>query len=281
MNEAADHYLDKRTCLRRAGDLISTKSLTSLRYAALELRFCIEAIAYEKLRTYRDRIPPSVLAKWQPPQFMKALAQIEPGSDEDFTLSIGLEPAPGVQPKQMRVLGQHRTFRRGWLSKAYNTLGSVLHVPQPHHAAPPLVRADALREKLKPIHAELDRVCASTVDAALAPVLSFDCPACGLPIVVNQEGAIASGVVECLNIDCAYRFAVDAGEDGEPKFLPLSTDFACLRCQATIHLQNRHAHLGKEFSCSKCGAAHVVAACRYSLRDSPQPESPPPPSPAQ
>jgi hypothetical protein len=49
--------LDKRACLECAKELIREGSVQSLRYAALELRFCMEIITYEKLRASASHIP--------------------------------------------------------------------------------------------------------------------------------------------------------------------------------------------------------------------------------
>jgi hypothetical protein len=48
---------DKWSCLERARNLLSVAGDDSLRYACLELRFCIEAITYEKLDTYSSYVP--------------------------------------------------------------------------------------------------------------------------------------------------------------------------------------------------------------------------------
>lgn len=52
--------LDKHSCLARATALLAAPTHENLRYAALELRLCIEAITYEKLRTYSNMVPLSV-----------------------------------------------------------------------------------------------------------------------------------------------------------------------------------------------------------------------------
>lgn len=109
----------KESCLNRAKKLLEDKDDSDLRYVCLELRFCIESITYEKLKTYIKRLPFSVIEKWQPPQAMKALRELEPLADEDFELFISPESSPGVPTGEWVCLGHHKTFKLSWLRKTY------------------------------------------------------------------------------------------------------------------------------------------------------------------
>jgi hypothetical protein len=53
-------YLDAAHRLPESGDS------ASLRYACLELRMCIEALAYDRLQAYLPEVPNSVMKKWTP-----------------------------------------------------------------------------------------------------------------------------------------------------------------------------------------------------------------------
>ena len=64
---------DKWSCLERARRLLIVAGDESLRYACLELRFCIEAIVYAKLDAYSSYVPAVVFEKWQPNHAMKML----------------------------------------------------------------------------------------------------------------------------------------------------------------------------------------------------------------
>lgn len=94
---------NKENCLNRARKLLENEDDTILRYVCLELRFCIESITYEKLKTYIKRLPFSIIEKWQPPQAIKALRELEPLADEDFELFIFPESSSGV-PHWRRLL---------------------------------------------------------------------------------------------------------------------------------------------------------------------------------
>lgn len=55
--------LNKLDCLARAKALLASGDAASLRYTCLELRFCMEAVTYDKLSAYAPRLPPNILKK--------------------------------------------------------------------------------------------------------------------------------------------------------------------------------------------------------------------------
>src|SRR5688500_4185803 len=116
MSEA---YPNKFDYLDRAKTLLAAGDATSLRYACLELRSCIEAVTYEKLRAYAPRVPPSLLndvSKWQPPRLVRLLLQLEGEADQEYSVYIGRTGS--TQP--MQFLGEHRTFAVRWIRDHYH-----------------------------------------------------------------------------------------------------------------------------------------------------------------
>jgi hypothetical protein len=177
---------DKRACLSRAEHLLKKNDEDLLRYVCLELRLCLEAIAYEKLRTYATRLPDAILNTWQPPQAIRALLEFEPLADQDFVLRISPESEPGVPTGEWTTLGTHRTVPLSLLRKSYNKLGHYLHVPQPGSDRCTKSLGPS-REKLEQIVAELKPVIKSTFDFSLAAVLDFECPVCHQPSFANLD----------------------------------------------------------------------------------------------
>jgi len=131
---------NKRQCLDRAQNMLSKEDDSFLRYACLELRFCMEAITYEKLNAYSSYVPAKVFNKWQPAHALKVLLQFEPNADENFTMYVSPESSPGVPTGKRTNFGEHRTFKLNWLKKNYNKLGSYLHMPK---------NLDSLKENIK------------------------------------------------------------------------------------------------------------------------------------
>ena len=83
--------INKYDCLARAKALLAAGDAASLRYACLELRSCMEAVTYEKIREYGRRFPRSVIddfSKWQPRVLVKILLSLEEGADQDYKVAI-------------------------------------------------------------------------------------------------------------------------------------------------------------------------------------------------
>lgn len=100
-----------------------------LRYAALELRFAIEAIAYDKAQAYQKELPPKEYATWQPRKLMKVLIEIDPNADKASAISFGIEEEYGKPAKEMRFLGKEDPLTLANIKKHYDALGSYLHMP--------------------------------------------------------------------------------------------------------------------------------------------------------
>src|SRR5438105_3580102 len=90
-------HLDKAKCLLEAG------GDDDLRYAALEMRYCIEHLFYKVIPQYKDELPDDVLAGniWKPGDIIAMISEIDPGVVHDRRLRMGSQPAPGVPATTM------------------------------------------------------------------------------------------------------------------------------------------------------------------------------------
>ena len=246
--------LDADECLSRAKVLIEESRPEALRYAALELRFAIEAITYAKLQSYSARLPQSVIAKWQPPQAMIALLEVEPMADQSYTIRMGVEESFGEGSSQMQTWGRHEALDCKWLSKHYNKLGNLLHAPALNSKRP--LQDGEVTKYLRDILVRLQKVVdAPILGGSLASVATFPCEVCGETIIRNWEGAIASQKAECLNPNCRAEYA--ALVNGEKlEFRLEATEFQCLKCGTRNTIENRHLIIGTEFRCSSCKVLH-------------------------
>jgi hypothetical protein len=179
----------KTSCFNRAKALLAEEDDSLLRYICLELRFCLEAITYDKLRTYIKRIPEEVLETWQPPQAMRALLEFEPDADQDFSIRISPETKSGVPTGEWTHLGVHHIFKLSWLRKTYNKLGNFLHVPTPRvqRGASQQQSPAQLRKAIEEIIAELEPIVASSLDSSLAMVVEFQCSVCNNKVFRNLD----------------------------------------------------------------------------------------------
>jgi hypothetical protein len=262
--------MSKHDHIQRARHFIEAGGDAELRYAALELRLAIESIVYEKLRLYAPRLPATVLDKWQPPQAMKALVQLEPRASREFRLRIAAEPAPGVAGTEWHYLGEHRTFEPGWLRANYHKLGSFLHAASPRQNASSVDGdPNKLRSTMLSILQEIERVAASQIDGTLAAVIEFQCAACDRMVFCNEEGTRETGRATCLDASCAAEHHARFAEDGSVTFYLDATEFECVSCKHPTPIENRKLSVGYEFKCEACEAPHVFVQLQwgFALRD--------------
>jgi transcription elongation factor Elf1 len=219
----------------------------------------MEAVAYDKLRNYSKRLPQGVLDKWQPPQAVKALLELEPDADQDFELKMSPESEPGVPTGEWVNLGSHKSLKLDWLRKHYNKLGNLLHVPQPNAKASSLqLSANELRKYLESIISEMESAVASTMDASLAMVVTFRCSVCGETVAANLSGVQKTRRAVCLNPQCGAEFSAIQNQDGELSFRLVATYFKCIKCDQEIPVENRKLAMGYRFKCATCGEEHEI-----------------------
>jgi hypothetical protein len=251
--------LDKHSCMTRAKALLSAPTAENLRYAALELRLCMEAITYEKLRSVAERIPESVLRTWQPPQAVKAMLEYEPDADRSYTLSIGAEEAYGVPPKVMQVMGTHNTLPLSWLRKYYNKLGGFLHLPSPGSRQSP--SPEKVAAELLQIVADLEAPLASTIGGTFGKVYTFSCARCESVVVKNAAAVQRSRKATCLNPQCGAEYFATFAPDNSVSFELMVTRFPCAdkSCSGVAEVENRRLDVGVEFVCPKCKLKQTIA----------------------
>ena len=71
-----------RGCLIRASAMLPSNSEETLRYAALELRQCLECLIYERAWCYKSVLSNDDLKEWQPSRLIKRLLEIAPYADK-------------------------------------------------------------------------------------------------------------------------------------------------------------------------------------------------------
>ena len=251
----------KHACYNRAKSLLNTGDDLQLRYVCLELRFCLEAITYDKLEVYKSRLPPSLLSTWQPPQALKVLERLEPSSTEDFTLYFGREDTPGQPASEVTYIGTHKFLDLRWLRKTYNKLGHYLHVPTPSAK-----RRQPLRSDLEKILQTLEPIVQSSLDATIAEVVSFDCFKCKKKVSANKKVLKTNSEVECLNQNCRAIHQVREQDDGEFFFSLKVIKVSCNECSNTIEIEPRLLKAGCSVQCTSCKQKYEVFKVDYTLK---------------
>ena len=249
--------IEKRSCLARAKQLLTSSEPETIRYAALELRLCMEALTYEKLRAFSSMIPESVLATWQPPQAVKTLLEFEPRADKSFVLAAGKEEHYGQPSKEMQYVGEHKALAYRWLRKHYNKVGNLLHVPAANSG--PAEDPNTHMAYLNAVVADLDEALSGNIyGGSIREVFRFECAVCNQPVVCNAETTSKTNRAVCLNPQCGAEYFATVAPDGLPGFQLKVTKFDCISCKALIPVENRKLDIGVKFECASCGQRHSI-----------------------
>lgn len=251
--------LDKRSCMARAQTLLTSPTPENLRYAALELRLCIEALTYEKLRSFSSLVPEEILKTWQPPQAVKALLEFEPLADQTFTIFAGVEEEYGKPASTMQFVGKHTSLRLNWLRKHYHKLGNLLHAPAAGAKSEPTNTQVA--EYLAEVVADLEAPLSSNITGgSIREVFSFNCTKCQNLVVCNTQAVRKSRRAVCLNPQCKAEYFASISEEGSATFELMVTTFECTKegCDGKLSIENRKLDIGVEFSCPVCGLKHTI-----------------------
>lgn len=251
---------NRRQHLRRAQELLQTGQSENLKYAALELRLCLEAMTYDKLRSFEKYLSKSILERnWQPPQLLKAMTQLDGNADQSVSLYMGPPYVEGVKPKddEYQLVGEHKAFGHRWLSKNYNKLGSLLHVQSSSGNG-----GDECREYLLALAAEIEEAqTGALLGMWFNQVISFRCDLCQEVCTVSAYYARTMRRATCLNERCQLEY--EASWEGEQITLtPLIAKIQCKGCGESIPVQQRHLAEGLTVACPACRSDHIFR-CRW------------------
>jgi hypothetical protein len=240
-----------------------------LRHAALELRRCIEAVVYEKLSAYRDRLPAGA-RRWQAPQAFKALIAIEPEAAHSTTIGFAWQKEEGVPATgPFHLLGVDRRPDVGWLTKTYNKLGNLLHAEFPFGPTSLSSRPDEASVFLTDTIAVLEPLVEASLTTSLAVTVTFDCSVCGSVVVASRAGVESNHFAVCLNPECEARYEAQDGESGL-SFVLEKYEGKCPTCGEPMVVPTCKIRAGYELTCVVCQAKTVIGFC---LLREPQPTS--------
>ncbi|MEZ8241946.1 hypothetical protein AB6C73_26215 [Vibrio splendidus] len=216
----------KEACLKRAINLIEKADDASLRYACLELRQCIESIAYDKLKMYKKFVPESEFSRWQPKRVFDFLEEIEPKSTKNYEFSV-IEQEHDHSLGKTIFSGTHRTLTSKHTKKIYNKLGSYLHCPTLLQQHDYFDKCKKLASELSKIVDELSPIVASTFDTNVGKFYSFRCESCAETIYHRVHGLNVGKHVRCLKSECGMLYVVKEVNGVEVDFKPLQAKIPC------------------------------------------------------
>ena len=227
-------------------------------YAALELRFCMEAVAYRQLSTYNEQIRSQLSKEWNPSRIIRTLALFDELSDQtaefsiavdppaDLTERLGDEPNSWVQGLEFLVIGN--AYRIPWkqFGRVYSTLGSFLHLDKTANNLYPKL------EKLEKVFAILDQVADSTLIAGLNNIAATECQ-CGSTLVIGPIHQRGESQINCANKACN---AVYTANPNVPNVIsPVPGQMLTCPCGANVPFE-RTRMLG----------VHICPSCHMPVR---------------
>lgn len=259
-----------RQSLERARALLEGGDPDSLRYAALELRLCMEALTYDRAQAYKKEIPPEEWGKWQPRQLMKLLLEIDPDVDRSYSLSVGEEPHPGAKPEKMHAMGTETVFGLADLKKSYDAIGSMLHMPtmqQVEQGEGPNI--EKIRVRCQSAFEDLTIALASPIwNFTVGNFASCQCANCGEMVRRRiPRRQVAQLRAKCFH--CEANYNVHSRDDGSIIFEPRmrSVDCPTEGCDTRLELWEHEIKVGAHWRCRTCAMLFQIALGVVAMED--------------
>lgn len=250
-----------RRSLQRAKAELGSADADRLRYAALELRFTMEAVTYDRAQAYRAEIPPDEHGTWQPRRVLQLLTEIDPHAALTSTISIGLEKVPGQPAEKMEVLGTDVPLTMADLKKHYDALGSHLHIPTLDKIDDPAAHdPERLRKRCGACVAVLDKVLSSPVwNCTVGSFSEMPCERCGKP--VRKRLPPEDKPVEANCFECRAGYVVEAKGDRVVVWTPKVEKMPCptAGCPETLTVWHDEIKPGSYWTCQGCGKSYEIA----------------------
>lgn len=247
MHNAANPLSEMKTAFRAAEKRLESNDETSLRYAALELRRCIEAMVYGKLKIYQELLPEDSIHQWQPPQAFAALVAVDPSAEDTFTVAVGKQTEfDKMSSGPFFTIGVDHRPRIKWLKKTWNKLGHLLHAEWPF-AKSRFSEQDKLAFLKKTLQ-ELDPFVRSGFSSNLSVSITFDCVGCGRPVKSMERILRKTREATCLTCGMPHR-AEEVEE--EFRFFAGVPPWKC-GCGASTYVPLRQVRIGYTFACRCC-----------------------------
>lgn len=241
-----------------------------LRYAALELRFAMEAVTYDRALAFKDEIPPEEYGTWQPRKLMQVLHDIDPSIGMTSTIAVGIEETPGVAapPEAMQVMGTDVVFTLADLKRHYDAIGSHLHMPSLEQVMSGKAADPAkLKARCEEAAGLLEKALSSRVwNSTMGMFATLDAcmrDGCGKP--VRKRIPMGKDKVDVKCFECGAEYVVADQGDGKTFWEPKQTMVRCPTegCGRRMPLWPDEVKDGTWWRCSECGKTVRIALMAY------------------
>lgn len=252
----SSYSFHKRDCFNRAKNLFEKEDIASLKYACLELRQCIEAIAYAKALSYEKYIPEKELYKWQPKKVFAYLEENAPLSTQNHSLRITKENPDGSLGDSTLVL-EHTTLKAKNFNKHYHKLGNYLHTPSLQDQASK-INHNNLKDFVQEVIEDLQPVVECGYDSNLEESFKIECVSCKKIFPIRKARLSAGQKFNCLRVECQTSYLVlEITEDGSLIHRPMECEFQC-SCGNNNNFYFQNNKETYSLNC-KCGKNHIIS----------------------
>lgn len=238
-------------CLQRAIAQLEKDTEVYDRYACLELRQCLESLAYKKLKSYKLRVPQELITQWKPVQIISILTELEPLSQYDSQTAIYREDANGKPEKHIMTISQKEITSK-FISKRYHKLGYYLHSPT--------VEKENKKTNYKRFHnylvrlsKELEVYAKQNTYCTIANTLTVECKYCNQTTIRNTETLSVGTVIECFNQNCRAKYIIESIDNNIFSYKPSESEVKC-DCGKSNFLPTHKIQEDSLLTCWNCGA---------------------------
>jgi hypothetical protein len=257
------HLYNKNLHFDKAKNLLKLDD-SFLRYACLELRFCIEAIVYQKVVCSKD-LPQTIVETWQPRKVMKHLIQFNEFSNQDFKLEVSLVNSD-TPNNEFFDLGEQKLLPVKLLTESYHKLGRYLHLTEPKKIAQ--VDDENIRNSLNSIVGKLEAVVKSNLFLSVKNSGVIKCKLCKEDIVFNKQNLKIKDKVSCFSDNCLAEYEVYETKDNGLSLSYRSLTAKCLNCGHQYECLPKFSKGSHRLGCPKCKVVHeITVEYIYKLAD--------------
>tara|TARA_R110001606_G_scaffold3844_7_gene18611 strand:- start:12999 stop:13808 length:810 start_codon:yes stop_codon:yes gene_type:complete len=256
---------DKVSHFERAKELLCSESEINHIYACLELRFCIEAIVYQKLLHGIDSIPNTIIEEWRPNKALKMLKEIDEFADGNLSLSINSSISITPPIDGWLKLGDQKLPKTvQWLAKSYNTLGNLLHLKQPSKITQK--NKKNIIDTITPIMDELEQLIQGNLVISLKNnnIKINSCPVCKEEFFFDTKKINNEDLIRCKNHQCHAIFIAHKDKSQKITFKYNTFDIKCLSCNQLMIIEEKKIRDLEVITCNHCCSDHSIKA-DYSI----------------
>ena len=238
----------------RAKALLDSDAISDHIYACLELRFCIEAIVYQKLLHGIDSIPNSIIKTWQPNKAMKMLLDFDEFTSTDCKIEINLLNNGSHSVDDWLKLGEQKIPNIKWLNKSYNKLGNFLHLIEPSKIETGNQRE--IKNKVSLIVKQLEVYVSGNLLVLNNNIEINSCPICKDDFAFSPQKIKHGELIKCHNYKCGAFFTANV-DSLRITFTYKTYDVPCPNCKALLEIPIEKVRKLEKFSCSKCHSEYI------------------------